>query len=62
MADDKVNIERAARHLIESFGSGAAKVADQRARRAAETNDSGLYGQTWTAIAAKVRELEGRRL
>jgi hypothetical protein len=61
MADDKEGLERAARHLIESFGTGAAKIADQRARRADETQDAGLYGQTWKAIAAKVREIEHRR-
>jgi hypothetical protein len=60
MADDNVTIERAARHLIDSFGTGAAKVADQRARHAGETQDAGIYGQTWTAIAAKVREIEDR--
>jgi hypothetical protein len=48
-------LERAARHLIDTFGANAARVAENRARRAAE--NGGDLGGSWGAIARRVREI-----
>jgi hypothetical protein len=57
------SVERAARHLIETFGRRAVEVAEERARQASKTKGtkgSKAYGLTWTAIATEVREMQRR--
>jgi len=48
-------LERAARHLIDTFGANAARVADHRAGLAESGGD---VGGTWGAIARRVREID----
>jgi hypothetical protein len=48
-------LERAARHLIDTFGANAARVADHRAGLA---NSAGDVDGTWGAIARRVREID----
>jgi hypothetical protein len=49
-------LDRAARHLIDTFGANAARVAEDRALRAAE--DGADLGGSWGAIARRVREID----
>jgi hypothetical protein len=48
-------LERAARHLIDTFGDNAAQVADHRAGLAKRSGD---VDGTWGAIARRVREID----
>ena len=54
---------RAARHLIEAHGAGAADVAEARARNL-QADGVNSSGETWRKIASAVRAIEaglGRR-
>jgi hypothetical protein len=52
-------IRRAARYLIETYGSAAAAVAEKHARNVEATGDLATADHMWRQIATKVREIQG---
>jgi hypothetical protein len=55
--EDAEGVERAARHLVETFGANALAVAERRARSTNVARGSPAQANTWEAIAKKVRDI-----